>query len=109
MMTLGALLCPKEVSTKVMKQLFIATFVAMSTPAMAIQVCDRTELRQQCVTRQVCKLICGGVAAAAGRAGRGYGGAAIAGAGGEACSNQCENLPECTTISVCVHSHNEGY
>ena len=82
---------------------FIVFVVALgfSAPALAIQVCDQTQMSQQCVTRQVCHVVSAGGGAAIGDVPGAVAGEAVA-------QTVCENLPECTPMSVCVHSHQEG-
>ncbi len=67
-----------------------------------IGACISSHIEQQCVTRRICRVVCGGAAGGAGAAAGGGVGASVGvGVGAAACSELCDLVPECTSISVC--------
>lgn len=71
--------------------------------------CIQSGTEQVCNNRSICRVVCQGAAGGAGGAIGGATGAAIGTiGGGEVCSQVCEIVPECRTVSVCYQYEYSG-
>lgn len=81
-----------------------------SSSVNAAGTCVKMHLENQCNNQTVCRLACGAAGSAASASvGASAGGSAGVGAAVAACNKGCDELPECSQVSVCDRWSHDPY